>query len=136
MIHHRPEGRCTLTQKRWPDYPNDSRPLDFVISNKDKSRIYAVGLARYDGDRGGAQEDDRTGGYKNCADEVLAYADSQGLPVKILFVNDGPGLLLGTMWEDYSRIEERDPKRIKVLTLRMVPERLTEDWLTSGMENA
>jgi len=46
------------------------------------------------------------------------------------------GLLLGTMWEDYSRIEERDPKRIKVLTLRMVPERLTEDWLTSGMENA
>lgn len=110
--------------------------MDFVISNKDKSRIYAVGLARYDGDRGGAQEDDRTGGYKNCADEVLAYADSQGLPVKILFVNDGPGLLLGTMWEDYSRIEERDPKRIKVLTLRMVPERLMEDWLTSGMENA
>lgn len=129
-------GQDVQAKSIWPDYPNDSRPLDFVISNKDKSRIYAVGLARYDGDRGGAQEDDRTGGYKNCADEVLAYADSQGLPVKILFVNDGPGLLLGTMWEDYSRIEERDPKRIKVLTLRMIPERLTEDWLTSGMENA
>lgn len=57
-------------------------------------------------------------------------------PLVPLPENDGPGLLLGTMWEDYSRIEERDPKRIKVLTLRMVPERLTEDWLTSGMENA
>lgn len=38
--------------------------MDFVISSKDKKVIYAVGLARYDGDRGGAQEDDRTGGYK------------------------------------------------------------------------
>lgn len=53
----------------WADYPNNSRPLDFIISSPDKKTIYAVGLARYDGDRGGAQEDDRTGGYKNCSDE-------------------------------------------------------------------
>lgn len=42
------------------DYPNPKRPLDFVIYDADK--ILAVGLVRYDGDRGGAQEDDRIGG--------------------------------------------------------------------------
>lgn len=124
-------GQDVQAKTIWKDYPNDRRPLDFVISDQSKRHIYAVGLARYDGDRGGAQEDDRTGGYKNCADEVLAYADSRGLPVKVVFINDGPGLLLGTMWDDYARIEERGRGRIKVLTLRMVPERLTTDWLFS-----
>ena len=46
-----------------------------------------------------------------------------------LFLNDGPGLLLGSMWDDYSQLEERWENKIKVLTLRMIPERLTEDWL-------
>jgi len=113
----------------WDGYPGISRPLDFVISSNDKKIIYAVGLARYDGDRGGAQEDDRTGGYKNCSDEILSYVHAQGLKTKVLFLNDGPGLLLGSMWEDYSRIEERYPNEVKVLTLRMIDERLTEKWL-------
>lgn len=106
----------------WSDYPNQSRPLDFVISSDDKKTIYAVGLARYDGDRGGAQEDDRTGGYKNCADEILEFTRTHNLKTKVLFLNDGPGLLLGSMWEDYSRIEERYPDKVKVLTLRMIME--------------
>lgn len=114
----------------WKDYPNKSRPLDFVISSKDKQIIFAVGLARYDGDRGGAQEDDRTGGYRNCADEILDYVHSRNLHTKVLFLNDGPGLLLGSMWEDYSKLEERHPNDVKVLTLRMIDERLTERWLT------
>lgn len=113
----------------WNDFPNDSRPLDFIISSCDKKVIYAVGLARYDGDRGGAQEDDRTGGYKNCADEILSYVHSHNLKTKVIFLNDGPGLLLGSMWEDYSRIEERYPNEVKVITLRMIDERLTEQWL-------
>lgn len=113
----------------WKDYPNPSRPLDFVISSHDGREIYAVGLARYDGDRGGAQEDDRTGNYRNCANEILAYVHERGLRTKVLFLNDGPGLLLGTMWEDYSKIEESCPHEVMVLTLRMVEERLTERWL-------
>lgn len=113
----------------WKDYPNESRPLDFVISSYDKKTIYAVGLARYDGDRGGAQEDDRTGGYKNCADEILEYVHTHNLNTKVIFLNDGPGLLLGSMWEDYSKIEERHPDEVKVVTLRMVEERLTRSWL-------
>jgi len=46
-------------------------------------------------------------------------------------LNDGPGLLLGSMWEDYSKIEERYPNEVIVLTLRMIEERLTIDWLRS-----
>lgn len=114
----------------FPDYPNPKRPVDFVISSKDRKKTYAVGLARYDSDRGGAQEDDRTGGYFKCADEVLGYARSRNVDLKLIFLNDGPGLLLGSMWEDYSRLEESWSDEIMVLTLRMIDERLTEEWIT------
>lgn len=122
-------GADVQAKSIWCDYPNSSRPLDFVISSLDKKIVYAVGLARYDGDRGGAQEDDRPGGYKNCADEILDYVHAHNLKTKVIFLNDGPGLLLGTMWEDYSQIEERHPNEVKVITLRMIEERLTASWL-------
>ncbi len=112
------------------DYPNPTRPVDFAISDE-KGNVLAIGLARYDGDRGGAQEDDRTGGYNNCAHELLSYATEHNLPTKVIFLNDGPGLLLGSMWDDYSKLENIDNNRIMVLSLRMVPERLTLKWLIS-----
>lgn len=111
-------------------YPNPQRPVDFIISNKE-NKVLAVGLARYDSDRGGAQEDDRTGGYKNCADEILTYCKEHELETKVVFLNDGPGLLLGSMWADYSEIERRWDNKIKVVTLRMVPFRLDREWLES-----
>lgn len=111
------------------DYPNPDRPIDFVI--KLGETVLAVGLARYDGDRGGAQEDDRTGGYSNCANEFLSYTNSKNINSKIIFLNDGPGLLLGSMWKDYARLEQSWQGKIMVLTLRMVAERLTTDWLSS-----
>ena len=110
------------------DYPNPKRPVDFIIKNK-KNDVLAVGLARYDSDRGGAQEDDRTGGYRNCADEILSYCQEKKYNSKVIFLNDGPGLLLGSMWTDYEEIESRWDGKIMVLTLRMVPERLTRKWL-------
>lgn len=109
-------------------YPNPGRPVDFIIRDE-KRNVLAVGLARYDSDRGGAQEDDRTGGYKNCADEVLTYAQEHGLDLRMVFLNDGPGLLLGSMWRDYVALKESWPGRIRVITLRMVPERITAEWL-------
>lgn len=108
-------------------YPNPNRPVDFVVLEEDQ--VVAIGLARYDSDRGGAQEDDRTGGYSNCADEILTYARTASLNIKVIFINDGPGLLLGSMWDDYAALEARWPGRIMVLTLRMLPERLTMAWL-------
>lgn len=121
-------GRDILLGEIFDDYPNPRRPADFMI--KEKNEILAIGFARYDSDRGGAQEDDRTGGYKHCADEILQYSKSKGLKTKVIFVNDGPGLLLGSMWTDYSELEERWEETI-VVTLRMIPDRITYKWLKS-----
>lgn len=111
-------------------YPTDRRPVDFVAIPKSRDLPVLVGLIRYDSDRGGAQEDDRTSGYRNVTREVLGYADTTKRFLKLLFVNDGPGLLLGSMWRDYSEIEEADPLRIMVATLKMLEAgRLSLDWL-------
>lgn len=124
-------GRDVLMGEVFPHYTKPDRPVDFIIFDE-AQRPVAVGLARYDSDRGGAQEDDRTGQYRDCAQEVLTYADAHGLHrLKVIFVNDGPGLLLGSMWNDYSYIEQQWPGRVKVVTLRMVPERVTATWLRS-----
>lgn len=130
-------GRDISMGSVFEDYPNPNRPVDFVIYDHDGNDVLAIGLARYDSDRGGAQEDDRTGGYRNCADEILHYAQSHDLRTKVIFLNDGPGLLLGSMWDDYANImwddyaniEKSWPRKILVATLRMIPERITLDWL-------
>lgn len=114
-----------------PNYPNPNRPVDFLILDEDDKTILAIGLARYDSDRGGAQEDDRTGGYRNCAHEILSYVQENKMNIKVIFLNDGPGLLLGSMWDDYSALEKSWPLKIMVLTLRMIPDRLTLEWLHS-----
>jgi hypothetical protein len=49
--------------------------------------------------------------------------------MKVIFLNDGPGLLLGSMWDDYARLEQSWSDKILVMTLRMVAERLTREWL-------
>jgi hypothetical protein len=120
-------GKDVLLGELFRDYPKPDRPVDFVLTHK--GTAVAIGLAHYDSDRGGAQEDDRTGQYRDCATEVLDYAKRHSLPLKVIFLNDGPGLLLGSMWRDYAYIEESRPGLIKVMTLRMVPERITLQWL-------
>lgn len=123
-------GKDVLLGNVFKDYPKPDRPVDFVIY--DGKKVLAIGLARYDSDRGGAQEDDRTGQYREVAQEIIGYADSHGMPhIKVIYVNDGPGLLLGSMWNDYSYIEDQWLGRVKVVTLRMVPDRITVEWLRS-----
>jgi hypothetical protein len=121
-------GRDIRLGDVFPDYTKPDRPVDFMI--KEGNDILAIGFARYDGDRGGSQEDDRTGGYRNASHELLTYALGKDLRTKIIFVNDGPGLLLGSMWNDYSYIEDHSDD-ILVVTLRMIMERLTYEWLKS-----
>jgi hypothetical protein len=123
-------GKDVLLGSVFADYPKPDRPVDFVIT--DGGIVLAIGLARYDSDRGGAQEDDRTGQYREVAQEIFSYADSHGMShIKVIYVNDGPGLLLGSMWNDYAYIEDLWPNRVKVVTLRMVPNRITAEWLRS-----
>lgn len=124
-------GKDILLGKIFPRYPKPDRPVDFLIQGPKAGEPLAIGLARYDSDRGGAQEDDRTGGYSNCADEILRYVKKRGLRTKLIFLNDGPGLLLGSMWDDYAALERRHPGRIMVATLRMIPQRLNRGWLES-----
>jgi hypothetical protein len=97
-------GKDILLGKIFKNYPKPDRPVDFVLY--EKNEILAIGLARYDSDRGGAQEDDRTGQYRDCAQEFFTYATEHHLKTKIIFLNDGPGLLLGSMWRDYAYIED------------------------------
>ena len=112
------------------DYPKERRPVDFVITEHGKTQPLVVGLARYDSDRGGAQEDDRTSGYRNVVTEVLGHKWSERSP-KLLFINDGPGLLLGSMWKDYCELEDIGGGKVMVATLKMLNERLTAEWIRS-----
>lgn len=108
-------------------------PADFVILRKIDTTPLVVGFAHYDSDRGGSQEDDRTGGNQDKVEKIMAWAARRRIPIRVLFINDGPGLLLGSMWDDYARLETAnivdDELRVMVLTLKMVTERLTHDWL-------
>jgi hypothetical protein len=124
-------GKDVLLGEVFENYPKPDRPVDFVIYDAKEKEVLAIGLARYDSDRGGAQEDDRTGGYHNCADEILNYAKKHHFRIKVIFINDGPGLLLGSMWNDYAHLERSRPGKILVATLRMIPERITREWLLS-----
>lgn len=107
-----------------------STPTDFIIAD-DKGTLFVIGFARYDVDRGGAQEDDRTGGYNRTVTEVLQYTEDHNMALKILFINDGPGLLLGSMWDDYASLEKGREDKVMVCTLKMLEHRLTEDWIRS-----
>lgn len=120
-------GKDILLGELFDNYPRPSRPVDFALFYKEQP--VAIGLARYDSDRGGAQEDDRTGQYRECANEILTYAKENNLNLKVIFLNDGPGLLLGSMWNDYAHIENSWNGLIKVVTLRMIVERITLNWL-------
>lgn len=126
-------GKDILLGNVFSGYPKPDRPVDFVVfdgDTTDATKAVAVGLARYDSDRGGAQEDDRTGQYREVAQEIIGYADRSNLPrLKVIYVNDGPGLLLGSMWDDYAYIEKQWVGRVKVVTLRMMPGRVTAAWL-------
>lgn len=104
-------------------------PADFVIFDKITNEIKAVGFARYDSDRGGAQEDDRTSGNRDKITIINEYNMKKDRQIKIIFLNDGPGLLLGSMWDDYAEIETYGEGIAMVSTLKMLNERLTRDWI-------
>lgn len=109
------------------DYPTH-RPVDFIICDSDNV-AQVVGVIRYDSNRGGAQEDDRTSGYRDFIKEITSYSKERDIDLKVLLINDGPGLLLGSMWDDYSSLEEYE-ENVKVCTLKMLDERINCEWLT------
>lgn len=111
-------------------YPTKT-PVDFIVRDP-RGFARVVGFARYDSDRGGAQEDDRIGGNERRLREILRFPNPNGPRLKVVFLNDGPGLLLGSMWKDYGQIERGGEDRTLVTTLAMAQAgRFSIDWIES-----
>ena len=122
-------GKDILLNSILKEYPKKT-PADFVIWDKEDKPII-IGFARYDSDRGGAQEDDRIKGYSDNITDILSYSNNFNLNLKIVFLNDGPGLLLGSMWSDYGDLEKRGQGKVRVITSKMLEERLSKEWIES-----
>ena len=122
-------GRDVMLNEVLKDWDTKT-PADILISRNDETPL-VVGFARYDSDRGGSQEDDRTGGNRDKVTDIIIYAATYELNLKVFFLNDGPGLTLGSMWNDYAALENYGRGRVMVSTLKMLDERFTKDWLES-----
>lgn len=123
-------GRDLILSKELKNF-EEKVPADFIIYRESDNVPLVIGFARYDSDRGGAQEDDRTSGNRDKITIINKYADEKNIPLKVLFINDGPGLLLGSMWNDYAALEVYGLDKAMVCTLKMIEERITEEWLES-----
>ena len=122
-------GRDVMLNQVLEGYPKKT-PADIFVKDR-KGRPLLVGFARYDSDRGGAQEDDRTSGNRDKIAGILEYNRVHDTRIKILYLNDGPGLMLGSMWNDYCDLETDGEGRTMVSTLKMLDTRFTEKWLLS-----
>lgn len=107
---------------------HDSYPCDFIIKDN-KDNLKAVGFARYDSTRGGAQSDDRTGGNSNKVDKAINYHRRTGRDFKIIFLSDGPGLAHVDTWEETCQLDDSWEGRVRVTTLKTAQERVTTEWL-------
>ena len=123
-------GRDIELSELFPRFQG-SYPCDFAIRRCDNSEVLAVGFARYDSTRGGAQSDDRTGGNSNKVDKAKASADFLSRNLKLLFLSDGPGLLHGDTWEEACSLDGQWNGRVRVITLKLAEKRVTPEWLES-----
>lgn len=112
----------------YPDYKG-SFPCDFVIRRNSDNEVLAVGFARYDSTRGGAQSDDRTGGNSNKVDKARDFDLVTPTRLKMLFLSDGPGLMHGDTWEEACILDGQWDGRVRVVTLKLAAARITPDWL-------
>ena len=93
--------------------------------------VVAVGFARYDSTRGGAQSDDRTGGNANKVEKARHYCDERGVDFKIIFLADGPDLLHSDTLSEAKELDDQWNGRVRVVTLKLAPDRITEEWFES-----
>jgi hypothetical protein len=112
-------------------YPafNGAFPCDFVVSRAADKEVVAIGFARYDSTRGGAQSDDRTGGNANKVEKAKAFDAVTPTKFKIIFLSDGPGLMHGDTWEEACQLDGQWDDRVRVVTLKLASMRITPEWL-------
>lgn len=102
-------------------------PCDFVI--REDRNVIAVGFARYDSTRGGAQSDDRTGGNANKVEKARHFSEATGRSFRILFLADGPGLAHGDTWKEACDLDDCWNDNVRVTTLKTAPRVVTLNWL-------
>lgn len=121
-------GKDIQLQSIFEDFDSDY-PCDFVIRDFDSSEVLAVGFARYDSTRGGSQSDDRTGGNNDKVMKADEFTKSSNTNFKLLFLSDGPGLTHRDTWEEACILDGKLGDRVRVSTLKLADERITEQWL-------
>lgn len=104
-------------------------PCDFVVRRASDNEVVAIGFARYDSTRGGAQSDDRTGGNANKVEKAKAFDAVTPTKLKIIFLSDGPGLMHGDTWEEACQLDGQWDGRVRVVTLKLAAKRMTPEWL-------
>lgn len=109
-------------------------PCDFVIRSRQDEAVRAIGFARYDSTRGGAQSDDRTGGNSDKVSKAKQFCAEFGRAFRIIFVADGPGLAHRDTWSEACELDGEWDGNVRVATLAIAPYRIDYDWLmgTSG----
>lgn len=123
-------GKDIELSEVYPEFKG-SFPCDFVIRRVSDKEVLAVGFARYDSTRGGAQSDDRTGGNANKVEKAKAFDAVTPSNLKLLFLSDGPGLMHGDTWEESCELDGRWDGRVRVVTLKLAETRITPEWLES-----
>lgn len=107
-------------------------PCDFIIRDKKNSEVLAIGFARYDATRGGAQSDDRTGGNSDKvskARDYLALSKEIRTSFRILFISDGPGLAHNDTWKEACILDGAWNGNVRVATIKSATTHVTEAWI-------
>lgn len=123
-------GRDIELSTLYPSYEG-TFPCDFVIRRSSDNEVAAIGFARYDSTRGGAQSDDRTGGNANKVDKARAFDLETSTKLKMIFLSDGPGLMHKDTWEESCQLDGQWDGRVRVVTLKLAAKRITPEWLES-----
>ncbi len=121
-------GRDIELSTLYPSYQG-AFPCDFVIRRVSDNEVAAIGFARYDSTRGGAQSDDRTSGNANKVDKAKAFDQVTSTKLKMIFLADGPGLMHNDTWEESCQLDGQWDGRVRVVTLKLAAKRITSEWL-------
>jgi hypothetical protein len=109
-------------------------PCDFVIRDASTEAVRAVGFARYDASRGGAQSDDRTGGNSDKVFKARKFCESSKEKFRVIFLAEGPGLAHSDTWEEACLLDGAWDDNVRVTTLKLADTRLTDKWLAGGQD--
>ena len=109
-------------------------PCDFIVRSACDNVLRAIGFARYDSTRGGAQSDDRTGGNSDKVSKAREFSKLSGEKFRIIFLADGPGLGHRDTWAEAVRLDGSYDGNVRVCTLKTAGQRITADWLLGNCQ--